>query len=66
MWTAIYHGYISFAVTLFEVVGAFSVCCIACLVLLFLARVCYEYAIAFKNELGEYRKFKERESNDEK
>lgn len=33
MFATIYHGYIGFAMTLFTVVGALSVCVIACIIL---------------------------------
>ena len=63
MWTAIYHGYIGFAVTLFAVVGAFSVCVIACIVLAMLANMLQELLIAFKDDRDNYQFFKYHEAN---
>lgn len=63
MWTAIYHGYIGFAVTLFAVVGAFSVCVIACIILAMLANMLQELLIAFKDNWNEYKFFKQNEAN---
>lgn len=58
MWAAIYHGYISFATTLFAVVGAFSVCVIACIALAMLANMLQLLLIAFKDNWNEYKFFK--------
>lgn len=63
MWTAIYHGYIGFAVTLFAVVGAFSVCIIACIILAMLANMLQELLIAFKDNWDDYKFFKYHEAN---
>lgn len=63
MWTAIYHGYIGFAVTLFTVVGAFSVCVIACIVLAMLANMLQELLITFKDNWDDYKFFKYHEAN---
>lgn len=63
MWTAIYHGYIGFAVTLFAVVGAFSVCIIACIILAMLANMLQELLIAFKDDWDNYKFFKYHEAN---
>lgn len=63
MWTAIYHGYIGFAVTLFAVVGALSVCVIACIILAMLANMLQELVIAFKDNWDEYKFFKCHEAN---
>ena len=63
MWTAIYHGYIGFAVTLFAVVGALSVCVIACIILAMLANMLQELVIAFKGNWDEYKFFKCHEAN---
>lgn len=63
MWTAIYHGYIGFAVTLFAVVGALSVCVIACIILAMLANMLQELLIAFKDNWDEYKFFKYHEAN---
>lgn len=63
MWTAIYHGYIGFAVTLFTVVGAFSVCIIACIILAMLANMLQELLIAFKDNWDDYKFFKYHEAN---
>lgn len=63
MWTAIYHGYIGFAVTLFAVVGALSVCVIACIILVMLANMLQELVIAFKDNYDEYKFFKYHEAN---
>lgn len=57
MWTTIYHGYIGFAMTLFTVVGALSVCVIACIVLAMLANTLQDLLIAFKDNWDEYRFF---------
>ena len=53
MWTAIYHGYIGFAVTLFAVVGALSVCVVACIILAMLANMLQELLISFKDNWDE-------------
>ena len=63
MWEAIYHGYISFAVTLFAVVGALSVCVVACIILAMLANMLQEILIAFKDNWDEYKFFKCHEAN---
>ena len=63
MWTAIYHGYIGFAVTLFAVVGALSVCVVACIILAILARVFQELLISFKDNWKEYMSFKHNKAN---
>lgn len=63
MWTAIYHGYIGFAVTLFAVVGALSVCVIACIILAMLANMLQELLIAFKDDRDNYQFFKYHEAN---
>ena len=63
MWEAIYHGYIGFAVTLFAVVGALSVCVVACIVLAMLANMLQELVIAFKDNWDEYKFFKCHEAN---
>lgn len=63
MWTAIYHGYIGFAVTLFAVVGALSVCVVACIILAMLANMLQELVIAFKDNWDEYKFFKCHEAN---
>ena len=63
MWTAIYHGYIGFAVTLFAVVGALSVCVIACIILAMLANMLQELVIAVKDNWDEYKFFKCHEAN---
>lgn len=63
MWTAIYHGYIGFAVTLFAVVGAFSVCVVACIILAMLANMLQELLIAFKDNWDDYKFFKYHEAN---
>lgn len=63
MWTAIYHGYIGFAVTLFAVVGALSVCVIACIILAMLANMLQELLIAFKDNWDEYKFFKHHKAN---
>ena len=63
MWTALYHGYISFAVTLFAVVGALSVCVIACIILAMLANMLQESVIAFKDNYEDYKFFKYHEAN---
>ena len=63
MWSAIYHGYIGFAVTLFAVVGALSVCVIACIILAMLANMLQELVIAFKDNWDEYKFFKCHEAN---
>ena len=63
MWTAIYHGYIGFAVTLFAVVGALSVCVVACIILAMLANMLQELLIAFKDNWDEYKFFKCHEAN---
>ena len=63
MWTALYHGYIGFAVTLFAVVGALSVCVIACIILAMLANMLQELLIAFKENWDEYKFFKYHEAN---
>ena len=63
MWTAIYHGYIGFAVTLFAVVGALSVCVVACIILAMLANMLQELLIAFKDNWDEYKFFKCNEAN---
>lgn len=57
MWTTIYNGYIGFAMTLFTVVGALSVCVIACIVLAMLANTLQDLLIAFKDNWDEYRFF---------
>lgn len=58
MWTTIYNGYIGFAMTLFTVVGALSVCVIACIVLAMLANTLQDLLIVFKDNWDEYRFFK--------
>ena len=63
MWAAIYHGYIGFAVTLFAVVGALSVCVVACIILVMLANMLQELVIAFKDNWDEYKFFKYHEAN---
>ena len=63
MWEAIYHGYIRFAVTLFAVVGALSVCVVACIILAMLANMLQEILIAFKDNWDEYKFFKCHEAN---
>lgn len=63
MWEAIYHGYIGFAVTLFAVVGALSVCVVACIILAMLANMLQELVIAFKDNWDEYKFFKCHEAN---
>ena len=63
MWTAIYHGYIGFSVTLFAVVGALSVCVVACIILAMLANMLQELVIAFKDNWDEYKFFKCHEAN---
>ena len=63
MWEAIYHGYISFAVTLFAVVGALSVCVVACIILAMLANMLQEILIDFKDNWDEYKFFKCHEAN---
>ena len=63
MWEAIYHGYIGFAVTLFSVVGALSVCVVACIVLAMLANTLQDLLIAFKDNRDEYRLFIYHEAN---
>ena len=63
MWAAIYHGYIGFAVTLFAVVGALSVCVVACIILAMLANMLQELVIAFKDNWDEYKFFKYHEAN---
>ena len=63
MWAAIYHGYIGFAVTLFAVVGALSVCVVACIILAMLANMLQELVIAFKDNWDEYKFFKCHEAN---
>lgn len=57
MFATIYHGYIGFAMTLFTVVGALSVCVIACIILAMLANTLQELLIKFKDNLDEYRLF---------
>lgn len=57
MFATIYHGYIGFAMTLFTVVGALSVCVIACIILAMLANTLQELLIKFKDNLDEYRFF---------
>lgn len=57
MFATIYHGYIGFAMTLFTVVGALSVCVIACIILAMLANTLQEFLIKFKDNLDEYRFF---------
>lgn len=57
MLTTIYHGYIGFAMTLFTVVGALSVCVIACIILAMLANTLQDLLIAFKDNWDEYRFF---------
>lgn len=54
MFATIYHGYIGFAMTLFTVVGALSVCVIACIIL---ANTLQELLIKFKDNWDEYRFF---------
>ena len=63
MWTAIYHGYIGFALTFFAVVGALSVCVVACRILAMLANMLQELLIAFKDNWDEYKFFKCHEAN---
>ena len=63
MWAAIYHGYIGFAVTLFAVVGALSVCVVACIILAMLANMLQELVIAFKDNWDEYKFFKYHEAS---
>ena len=63
MWTTIYNGYIVFAMTLFTVVGALSVCAIACIILAILARVFQELLISFKDNWKEYMSFKHNKAN---
>lgn len=50
MLTTIYHGYIGFTMTLFTVVGALSVCVIACIIL---ANTLQDLLIAFKDNWDE-------------
>lgn len=50
MFATIYHGYIGFAMTLFTVVGALSVCVIACIIL---ANTLQELLIKFKDNWDE-------------
>lgn len=57
MLTTIYHGYIGFTMTLFTVVGALSVCVIACIILAMLANTLQDLLIAFKDNWDEYRFF---------
>lgn len=57
MFATIYHGYIGFAMTLFTVVGALSVCVIACIILAMLANTLQELLIKFKDNWDEYRFF---------
>lgn len=54
MFATIYHGYIGFAMTLFTVVGALSVCVIACIILAILANTLQELLIKFKDNWDEY------------
>lgn len=54
MFATIYHGYIGFAMTLFTIVGALSVCVIACIIL---ANTLQELLIKFKDNWDEYRFF---------
>lgn len=58
MWTAFYHGYIGFAVTLFAVVGAFSVCVIACIILFNLTIVALNCFKRLKGEWNSYEYYK--------
>lgn len=53
MLTTIYHGYIGFTMTLFTVVGALSVCVIACIILAMLANTLQDLLIAFKDNWDE-------------
>lgn len=53
-----FNAYMQFSIALFEAVGALSCCCFAILLLLFLMRVVYEYALEFKGEYACYMEFK--------
>ena len=63
MWAAIDHEYRGLAVTLFAVVGAHSVCVVACIILAMLANMLQELVIAFKDNWDEYKFFKYHEAN---
>ncbi len=63
MFATIYHGYIGFAMTLFTVVGALSVCVIACIILAMLANTLQDLLIKFKDNWDDYKFFKYNEAN---
>jgi hypothetical protein len=58
MLEALYNGYMSFALTLFCVVGSFSVCCIACIILFKLAIVALNCFKRLKGEWNSYEYYK--------